>query len=57
MTTDRISRLAWFVRWHVARWMIHAALRIAPAGPARTLLVDHLNAYGRALLAALKAKP
>jgi hypothetical protein len=52
-----ISRLAWFARWHVARWMIHTAMRIAPAGPAQTLLVDHLNAYGRTVLAALKAKP
>ena len=52
-----ISRLAWFARWHVARWMIHTALRIAPAGPARSLLVDHLNAYGRTVLAALEAKP
>lgn len=42
-----MSRLIWFARWHIARWMIHvAALRIAPPGHARDRVVSALWAAG-----------
>jgi len=48
-----MGKLVWFARWHVARWMVHTALTIAPKGPPRTLLVGYLNAYGREVMEAL----
>lgn len=41
------------LRWHVARWMIHAAIRVAPSGPARAALVAHLEAFGAEVMRAL----
>lgn len=47
----------WFLRWQVARWMVHTALQIAPAGAARDLLVRRLNEYGREIMIALRPTP
>lgn len=42
-----MRRLIWFVRWDVARWMIHiAALWIAPPGAARDRVLSALWAAG-----------
>lgn len=48
-----MPKAVWYVRWHIARVMIHTALRIAPAGPARKALEEYLNAYGRMVVSAL----
>lgn len=45
-----MSRALWFIRWHISRAMIHTALKVAPKGPARSLLYAYLNAYGRDVL-------
>jgi hypothetical protein len=50
------EKLAWRIRWHIARVMIHAALRIAPTGAARSRLVDYLDAFGREVAAAVKGE-
>jgi hypothetical protein len=56
MVSELVARnTVWYARWHLANWMVHAALKVAPKGPARTLLVDYLNAYGREVLDAIKA--
>lgn len=41
------------IRLHIARAMIHAALRIWPDDVARALLIDYLNAYSRHVMGAI----
>jgi len=36
----------WLLRWHVARWMIHTALKVAPAGGARDVVESALWLVG-----------
>jgi len=36
----------WLLRWHVARWMIHTALKVAPQGHGRDRVVSALWAAG-----------
>lgn len=50
-----MSSSIWYFRWHIARVMIHTAIRIAPAGPAKTALEEYLNAYGIMVLRTIAA--
>lgn len=45
-----MAKALWYARWHLARWLVHGGLVIAPKGPARDLLVGYLNAYGREVM-------
>lgn len=49
------NRPVFMARWHVARALIHLGVRLAPPGPAKQILVQYLEAYGREVLAALAA--
>ena len=42
------------IRLHIARVMIHAALRVWPDDAARALLIRYLNAYGLHVMRAIK---
>ena len=48
-----MTRVLWFTRWHIARWMIHTALHIAPHSKAKTLLLAYLNGYGQEIMDAI----
>lgn len=40
------TNLSWLVRWYLARWMIHAALKMAPAGQAKDELSNLFWTWG-----------
>ena len=48
-----MKKTIWYARWHLARWMIHTALWIAPRGKARDLLVAYITGYGHEIMEAL----
>ncbi len=45
-----MSRAVWFARWHITGGLVWLALKIAPKGAARDLLLSYLNAYGREVM-------
>lgn len=42
-----MSSRIWFMRWHVARWMIRTGLKVAPPGRSRSSLVQWIETWGR----------
>lgn len=52
-----MDRPIWYARWHVARWMIHTALLIAPPGRARASLTAWITIWGEHVVAAAKQLP
>ena len=47
--------VAFYTRWQLARGLVWLAIALAPAGPAKDLLLKYLAAYGEEILAALAA--
>ena len=50
--SDALKRQSWLLRWHVARFLIHLGIAIAPDGPVRDLLLRYLEAFGDEILRA-----
>lgn len=48
--------MMWRIRWHIARFLVHLGLHIAPRGPARDLFVSALERESAAILRALRAQ-
>jgi hypothetical protein len=40
----------WHLRWHMTNVLVRAAIWIAPKGPARDVLLEHLEAFGNVIL-------
>lgn len=40
----------WWLRWHIVRLLVWAAIEIAPRGEARDRMIHYLNAFGREIV-------
>ena len=51
--TAAYNRMIWLMRWHIARFLIHAGLGIAPDGVVRDLLFRYLDAFSDEIMTAV----